>query len=343
MTPSVPAGLGINAMDQAQQTPSAAWPRTGPGRGEGTGAIDRTKPLVLRTLGEMVIVTFRNRFFAVPQMLGAIETLDLTRDDNLPPGVIAADSPGALIDELAYIGRWADSRGQLDAQEAERQGDSPLRVDSALGEPEVSVLDSGFRIVRGKDGTFAVRGEVLEQLGKSDRPVGTARQAPGAEVEVVSAISDGAMTEPLGLVNDYIVVHLDQLFYAVPRMVVEAGARNEKLRNLPLHEQPGAVVAKSYPEVLSAIGWRRERRLHAAVPAQSRGPGSGISGAPRLVRSLLGYNIIAYEGWFYAVPESLGAVDLTETDALSLPGVIADVAQVALENEIQDRVAARGP
>lgn len=312
-------------MEQGQQTPSAAWPCTGPARGEITAPSDQTKPVVLRTLGDMVIVAFRNRFFAVPQMLGAIETLDLTCDDNLPPGVIAADTPAALIEELAYIGSWADSRGQFDARHAEQAG-SPLRADSALGEPEVSVLESGFRIVRGKDGAFAVRGEVLQQMGQG--------------ANVVSAISDGAGIELLGFVNDYLVAHLDQKFYAVPRMVVEAGARNEKLRNLPLHEQPGAVIAKSYPEVLRAIGWRRERRLHAAVPVQSCGTGGGMSGAPRLVRSLLGYNIIAYEGWFYAVPESLGAVDLTETDALSLPGVIADVAQVALENEIQDRVAA---
>lgn len=318
-------------MDQAQQTPSAAWPRTGPRHGEHTAPADQTKPFVLRTLGEMVIVTFRGRFFAVPQMLGAVEALDLTRDDTLPPGVIAADTPAALIEELAYIGRWADSRGQYDAQQTQTDANSPLRVDSALGEPEVSVLESGFRIVRGKDGTFAVRGEVLQQMGQGG-------------VEVVSAISDGAMTDILGIVNDHVVFHLDQLFYAVPRMVVEAGARNEKLRNLPLHEQPGAVIAKSYPDVLRAIGWRRERRLHATAGAQSRGPGSGTSGAPRLVRSLLGYNIIAYEGWFYAIPESLGAVDLTETDALSLPGVVADVAQVALENEVQDRVATKaGP
>jgi hypothetical protein len=322
-------------MDQAQ-SPSAAWPRTGPGRQE--PAIDPSKPLVLRTLGEMTIVTFRNRFFAVPQMLGAIETLDLTRDDDLPPGVIAADNPAALVEELTYIGRWADSRGQFDAQEGQKQGSSPLRADSALGEPEVSVVESGFRIVHGKDGAYAVRGEVLDQIGKSDRPA----DGRVEDVEVVSAVSDGAMIELMGLVNDYVVFHLDQLFYAVPRMVVEAGTRNPKLAALPLHEQPGAVVAKSYPEVLRVIGWRRERRIHApATTAQSRGPGSGTSGAPRKVRSLLGFNIIAYEGWFYAIPESLGAVDLTETDALSLPGVIADVAQVALENEIQDRVAAR--
>lgn len=320
---------------ERQPQPSASWPATA-----STPTIaEQTAPVVLRTLDDKVIAAFRGRLFAIPRSLGAVEQLDLTRDDNLPPGVIVADDAAGLIAELEYIARWADSRGQFDNQEAQRDGGSRFRAASALGEPEISVLESGFTIVRGKDGqTYAVRGEVADRVGRMARPAGEHSQA--GDVDVIQAISDGVTMGVLGLINGHIVFELDQLFYAVPRVVVEAGARNEKLRNLPLYEQPGAVVAKTYPEVLSAIGWRRERRLRGATQTGASTTSAGVAASgPRIVRVLHGYNIVAYEGWFYGVPQSLGSVDLTETDALSLPGVIADVAQVAVETEIADRVA----
>lgn len=315
-----------------QHTPTTSWPSTAT-----AAPMIPQAPVFLRTLDDRVIVAFRNRLFAIPQSLGAVERLDLTRDDNLPPGVIVADDAAGLVAELEYIARWADSRGQFDNQEAQREGGSRFRAASALGEPEISVLESGFTIVRGKDGqTYAVRGEVADRVGRTAKPTGPHSQA--GDVEVIQAISDGVTMGVLGLINGHIVFELDQLFYAVPRVVVEAGARNEKLRNLPLYEQPGAVVAKTYPELLVAIGWRRQRRLQRGSQAGAASTGA----APRVVRSLNGYNIVAYEGWFYGIPQSLGAIDLTETDALSLPGIVADVAQVAVENEINDRVTVAG-
>lgn len=48
----------------------------------------------------------------------------------------------------------------------------------------------------------------------------------------------------------------------------------------------------------------------------------GDSGKPKLVKSIGGYNIVALYEIYYAVPLSLGVLDLTKTEALALPGIL---------------------
>ena len=314
----------------ANQQPSAMWPRTAPTRPDAPVGADA--PQVLRSVNDTQIVAYRGRFFGVPNYLGAVDQLDLSRDDNLPSGVLAADSEAALEAEIDYVARWANARGQFDAQEAQRKGGSQFRAGSMLGEPEISVLEGGYTLIKGRDGMFAVPTHIVRQIGKGS-----------GELRVLSVVSEGAQTEVLGPVNGYMVFTLDLLFYAIPQVVIQAAARDPRLKGIPLHEQPGTLTADSYPELLEKIGWRRERRLRSSGPSAARGPGDNSSGGvPRKVRSLNGYSIIAYEGWYYGIPESLGPVDLTQVDALSLPGIIADVAQVGVESAILDR-AARKP
>lgn len=309
-----------------QPPPEAIWPRTGVPSRDGGPA-----PRLLRSIGDMRIVECGGRYFGVPEHLGAIEQLDLA--GTVPAGVRVADSEATLEAEIEYVARWADSRGQIDGEENRGPSDTPMRAASALGEPEISVLQSGYTIVRGRGEIYAVRTQDLAQLGRPGRA-----DAAG-DVTIASAISDGALSQTLGVINDYMVLFLDHMFYAIPTLVLQAATRDKRLAGIPLHQQPGVIAAPSYPEVLNRIGWRRERRLRtsaaAKAPAAAGAPAGGI---PRVVRSLQGYDIIAYEGWFYGVPQSLGPVDLTQTDALSLPGVIADVAQTGVENEIADRV-----
>jgi radical SAM superfamily enzyme YgiQ (UPF0313 family) len=62
---------------------------------------------------------------------------------------------------------------------------------------------------------------------------------------------------------------------------------------------------------------------------------------PILVGSLEGYNVVEYEGWFYGMPQSLGPIDLGQTDVIETPGVIRDLSRDVVENEIREVVAAR--
>ena len=57
------------------------------------------------------------------------------------------------------------------------------------------------------------------------------------------------------------------------------------------------------------------------------GPAGVATRTPVLLRLLEGYTIVSYEGWVYGLPQSLGAIDLTEVDVMEMSGVIRDVSQ----------------
>jgi hypothetical protein len=305
-----------------QDRPALNWPAAGPGRRVGADSTLR----VLRERADMVLIHYRGRYFAVPVQLGPVDPTALDRDDALPPGTLVADSEMALEREIDFVARWANSRGQFDGHQPRRDV-APFRAGSALGEPESSLIADDHVLMRDRGTVYAVPASDLAAIAGS-KP---------EEVRVISAVSDGALMATLGPINDYFVFFLDHVFYAVPLMVLQTASRGGPLQGLPLHEQPGTLTSSSYPDLLRMIGAGRERRLVTGAAAHSTS--EIASGKPSVVRSLLGYNIIAYEGWFYGVPDALGTVDLTETDALSLPGVIADVAQIAVEQEIHDRTA----
>jgi SAM-dependent methyltransferase len=56
---------------------------------------------------------------------------------------------------------------------------------------------------------------------------------------------------------------------------------------------------------------------------------------PRLVNSHKNYNIVSLRGLFWAVPQSLGSVDLTKTDPRSLPGVLVAKSPEAVMKKIR--------
>jgi hypothetical protein len=280
----------------------------------------------------MNIAVCRGRFFAIPQQLGDVAGLDLSQPDALPSGVMMADTIEALIKELEYVARWANARGNFEAQEAQ-----PIfRAGTALGEPEISVLDSGFAIVKGDGEFYAVRIETINDLTKTVR----LRGAGPSGVSVESAFSIGAGIAVLGAINDYFAFAADNGYFAVHQMIFRRANATNSLNGVPLYEYPGILKAKTYPELLRMVGWRRDRSLPPGVRDGADAGNARPHSAPRVVRSLHGYNVIAYEGWFYGIPEALGQVDLTEVDALSLPGVVADVAQVAVEQVIQAKAMA---
>jgi hypothetical protein len=47
------------------------------------------------------------------------------------------------------------------------------------------------------------------------------------------------------------------------------------------------------------------------------------------------------EGFICGLPQALGAIDLTETDAIEMEGVIRDVSRLMVDNEIRNIVAMR--
>ncbi len=70
--------------------------------------------------------------------------------------------------------------------------------------------------------------------------------------------------------------------------------------------------------------------------SESRDDKPGVVGRelPRLVRSIDTHKIVFYKGLFYALPKSLGDMDLTEVDATSLPGVVVNSDEQAVLAEL---------
>jgi hypothetical protein len=49
------------------------------------------------------------------------------------------------------------------------------------------------------------------------------------------------------------------------------------------------------------------------------------------------YNLVAYEGWVYGLPQGLGDIDLAKVDVMEMQGVIRDVSRDAVESEVVSR------
>jgi hypothetical protein len=104
---------------------------------------------------------------------------------------------------------------------------------------------------------------------------------------------------------------------------------------------PGVVTGPTLADVVAKV----ERSNHSDQSAANQqfpakadryvqfadGPPS-----PRLVNSVAGYNVVEYEGWYYGMPQALGDIHLEKVDVLEMPGVIRDLSQEVVENEIRE-------
>ncbi len=285
-----------------------------------TGAEDPTLPRFIRNFGTTRIFRYAGRFYALPLAFGEV---DLTDPDSLPNGILNAATLTDLLAEIDYADRWADSRGILDSQEAQRRHGSALRADSALGEQSLSVLDSGNLILRRDGQTWSVSPHALAASGL----------APDARVRVTHEVSKNAAAELLWstVANGvtYNIVSFDAHYYAVPQ-------------GIPVHwengdvaDQPGVQVAERLNAVLAKIGYVRQAAPRAAAAPV---PAARSSSSPRLIGEQQGYNIVEYEGWIYGLPQSLGPIDLADTDVIGTQGVLRDVSRSVIEEEIAEIV-----
>ncbi len=170
---------------------------------------------------------------------------------------------------------------------------------------------------------------------------GAAAAAPvaaiaGSDILVTGAVTKAAVAELVCTIATYNVVRFDGCHYGVPHGVPVDWAAGEA----SVH--PGILVGAKALDVVRAI--KAKLGLATIGSEPSTGPRStavaaGHSGQsdPRLVDSLAGHNIVAYEGWYYALPQSYGNIDLVEQDVMELPGVIRDVSREVVVGEVCDR------
>lgn len=115
---------------------------------------------------------------------------------------------------------------------------------------------------------------------------------------------DGVLPRLVDSVERVNLVDFAGLYYGVPRALGKFELNSTRVASMP-----GILVDTS-------LDGLTDRILDAAARDADR------TGLPRLLLSERRYNIVAYRGRVYAVPQALGRLDWQETDVGSLPGVI---------------------
>ena len=172
------------------------------------------------------------------------------------------------------------------------------------------------------------------------RPAPSTAPAPIQDTEFVAirAITKGAEPSMLTSLHDYNLVEYDGLFYGLPHGLAF------DWEDPSAASQSGVIVADSAQKAMRRIRERSHRRgpvTTVAVAERGSGPVGEVSKVPKLLDTMEGYNIVSYEGFVYGLPQALGPIDLTQTDAIEIEGVIRDVSRQVVENEILDLIAAR--
>ena len=269
----------------------------------------------------------------------------------------AAVAPKAVI--VALNGEYiAIERDRLEAViQPPAQGANPILVAAPrqsaplyrriakvmLGREEIrSIWPSRQQPVAWKDGdtsplhsTTSFASSTNAGLAAAPSQVRVPIQVQDLELFAVRAISKGAQPAMLTSFNEYKynLVEYDGLFYGLPYGL----AYDWDDPNSP--SLPGVIVAESAQKAMRMIRERTQTtapKKLVAVAEKGSGPAGEIAKVPQLIGTIDDYNIVSYEGFVYGLPQALGPIDLMETDAIEIEGVIRDVSLQVVENEIRD-------
>lgn len=153
----------------------------------------------------------------------------------------------------------------------------------------------------------------------------------GESLSIVSVVSKDAQPELMWTIGNYNLVKFDGTFYGIPH------GTSVDWEGGDLLALPGMISGADFGTVVSAIDARMPKKETgrtegAAVAVREQ----IVPNVPTLLKTMAdqSYNVVAYEGWVYGIPHSLGQLDLTETDVMEMSGVVRDVSQDVVENEI---------
>lgn len=311
---------------QQKQRAAGSYMRADSAMGEtDLGAIPE-KPKIIRFRNEYIALhqqTLKNAF--VKSRFGLLGQSSV--EGLRHPGEIKSRSPLRRIAAKLPPSVQQEIKRLIRIQSIQRGTDSATKPDRRL-------LDM---LLRGTLDTYVKR--PIARILK-EGPYGASRQIQGVPVmgedfSIVSAVTKNALPELLWTIENYNLVKFDGMFYGLPHGVpVDWDAGDTA-------SLPGVFVGRTIQEVLSMIESTSQTKIQPATAApesKATGPAGKATTLPVLVGALEGYNIVSYEGWIYGIPQALGPLDLTEVDAMELPGVIRDVSRDVVESEVLERV-----
>jgi hypothetical protein len=122
------------------------------------------------------------------------------------------------------------------------------------------------------------------------------------------------------------------LYYAIPQSM---GLNN--LEEL-IYDLPDGVVFSDSLDALKSFSGQQA----IAQPNPSQLIASGESDIPQFLKTEGEYNIIFFGGYYFAIPQSLGEIDLLETDFMNVPEIVRDVSLYVIEDYIAEKIRESG-
>lgn len=219
------------------------------------------------------------------------------------------------------------------------------RIRQLIRQQHLSNSTQASPLITKSDGELAgmlvrsmVQNYVLRPLGglmagRDTRAVGQSEvvSVNGEALTIVSVVSKDAQPELMWTIGNYNLVKFDGTFYGVPHGTSVDWEEGDLLA------LPGMISGADFGTVVSAIDARMPKKASDRAEATAVAAREQVSlNVPTLLRTMAeeGYNVVAYEGWVYGIPHALGQLDLTETDVMEMAGVVRDVSQDVVENEI---------
>lgn len=117
-------------------------------------------PKLLHKLETHNVIFYDGWYYGVPHAMGQI---DITKPDiSTMSGIVRHSTEQGVIEVIEEASRWANTRGQYDAQEKQRAGGTYMRAASALGESELGAVPDRPRTIRYDGHYIAVSQQTLK-------------------------------------------------------------------------------------------------------------------------------------------------------------------------------------
>ena len=328
------ARSGGRVLEAAPPLPEAA---PAPAREEASAeasAADAVAPRLIRALPTHNIVFFKGRYYALPVGLGEIDLT--TADADKLAGLISDTSEEALVLEIESSSGWANSRGHYDARARQRRGGSFLRAGSNMSDVEEAVAP------RPKADIVEFNGEFFAVDVAGSKELFRRSAAAPSNHAGSTTLPTTPLRRAFNFLPSSVALEFRRLWRT--RRLQKPDAREQ-----PTDQRIAATVAEGIvEEYLRRPVDRMLGRVRTVEPEVSSVylTGSDIAlvaavtkgATPDLLTTLDNYNIVEFDGRFYACPHGV-AMDWENGDVASTPGVLVAntakdvIAQVAALRE----------
>lgn len=312
-------------------------------------------PRLVREMENHNIVFYDGWYYGIPHALGEV---DLTNPDpSRMAGVVKHSTEEDVVAIIEEASRWANTRGQYDAQEKQRAAGSYMRADSALGETDLGALPRKPKILRYREEYVAVSQQALKDAFSMSRfgligRSGAESGKPPGEVEPRSPLRRMAAKLPPALQQEIKRLIRMQSFESGVASGPLTTKPDGRLFGMLLRGAVDAYVKKPIAQIFNGGEHGPVRRVEE-VPV--KGEDFFILSAvtknalPELMWAIENYNLVKFNGMFYGLPHGV-PIDWEAGDVASIPGVFTGrtVQEVValIESTFKHKVqaaAAQGP